>query len=237
MVDLPLVFLGGLLGATHCIGMCGGFALALGAGTTRWQANLVRQLLYTLGRVATYALLGAIAAFVGTRLTRSFSSLHLAQAVLATVAGAALIGYGLHNLGWLPSRAQGQSSVACLAGKLFLPLFQVQHWSKSFAAGVMTGFLPCGLVYTFLVLAASSGNLAVGALRMAVFGAGTAPLMIAAGCASGLVSATLRRRVMTFAAWCVIVTGMISLSRGYYAYSASAAPPEAARQSCPFCQP
>lgn len=237
MLELPLVFLGGLLGGAHCLGMCGGFAISIGAGARSWPANLARQLCYTLGRVSTYALLGAIAAFLGSRVSRSFDSLHLAQAILAAIAGGALIAYGLHSLGWLPRRIEGRSAVGCLAGKLFRPLLQTHRWTHSFAAGVLTGFLPCGLVYAFLALAASSGNLAVGALRMAAFGAGTAPLMIAAGGVGGLMSVGFRRRAMTVAAWCVIVTGVVSLGRGYYAYSATNSPPGEAAAACPFCNP
>ena len=238
MVELPLVFLGGLLGSTHCVGMCGGFAVSIGVGADRWQTNVAKQICYTAGRVATYALLGALAASVGARLSYSVGSLRVAQASLAIVAGVALVGVGAYHLGLLPRRLSGRSSIGCLAGKLFGPLFHTPHWSSHFAAGVLTGFLPCGLVYAFLALAASSGGIAAGAAQMAAFGMGTAPLMIATGCASRMVSLGARRRALTVAAWCLVFTGVWSLGRGYYAYSAATgAASFSSTAACPWCAP
>src|SRR5690606_2384539 len=51
MIEWSLIFLGGLLGSAHCIGMCGGFAIAIGAGATRWSSNALRQVIYSLGRI------------------------------------------------------------------------------------------------------------------------------------------------------------------------------------------
>ena len=58
MIELPLVLMSGLLGSAHCLGMCGGFALAIGGGATNVRSNLARQLVYTAGRVFTYMVFG-----------------------------------------------------------------------------------------------------------------------------------------------------------------------------------
>jgi uncharacterized protein len=73
MIELPLVFFGGLLGSYHCIGMCGAFAISIGMGSSSPLRNLLRQAVYTLGRIFTYAFGGVAVAFVGLRLTRSLS--------------------------------------------------------------------------------------------------------------------------------------------------------------------
>ncbi len=57
MIELPLVLLGGLLGSSHCIGMCGGFAISIGLGNRRLSSHVLRQLVYSSGRVFTYAFL------------------------------------------------------------------------------------------------------------------------------------------------------------------------------------
>lgn len=62
-MELSLIFLSGLLGSAHCIGMCGGFALSIGVGSKSWKNNLARQTVYTLGRAFTYAFLGALVGF------------------------------------------------------------------------------------------------------------------------------------------------------------------------------
>ena len=59
MNELPLILLGGVLGSSHCVGMCGGFALSIGATAPNVMQNLTRQLIYSAGRVFTYGFLGA----------------------------------------------------------------------------------------------------------------------------------------------------------------------------------
>ncbi len=78
----------------------------------------------------------------------------------------------------------------------------------------MTGLLPCGLVYGFLALACSTASLPRGAATMAAFGLGTVPLMVLTGTGASLVSMVTRRRLLRFAAWCVVLTGIVSLARG-----------------------
>ena len=75
MIELPLVFLGGLLGSAHCVGMCGGFALSIGVGAKSFTANLQRQLVYTLGRVLTYSFFGVAAGYAGFWLSRRAGTL------------------------------------------------------------------------------------------------------------------------------------------------------------------
>ena len=106
MWELGFVFVSGALGSAHCIGMCGPFAIAIGAGSDNWKHNGVRQMTYTLGRVCTYAFLGALAGYGGWSLAERTPWLQRAPAVLAIVAGVFLIVQGLFTLGWLrwPSR-------------------------------------------------------------------------------------------------------------------------------------
>ena len=65
MIELPLVFLGGLLGSAHCVGMCGGFAVSIGIGSRGLASNLRRQLVYTAGRIFTYSFFGIVAGYAG----------------------------------------------------------------------------------------------------------------------------------------------------------------------------
>ena len=65
MIELPFVFLAGLLGSSHCVGMCGGFALTIGSAARLVRENLWRQTIYSAGRVFTYTWLGICAAYGG----------------------------------------------------------------------------------------------------------------------------------------------------------------------------
>lgn len=226
MMELALIAVGGLLGSSHCIGMCGALAVAVGAGSDRPVSNLIRQLAYTLGRVFTYASLGAIAGYGGWRLTHSLGAIEQTQAALALLAGTFLVVQGLISAGVirLGSIATGKF---CPAQGVFRPLLTGRRLSCAFLAGVLTGFLPCGLVYGYLALAAATGHWLVGMLAMAAFGAGTMPAMVAVGAGGSLLGLEARMRVFRVAAWCVVATGMIAILRGLGV--------EAAGPICPFC--
>lgn len=232
MSELALIFVGGLLGSSHCLGMCGSFALSIGAGAAGMRVNLFRQAAYSGGRIFTYAVLGAMAGFGGMRLAQTASPLVNVQALLAILAGALLILQGLLAGGVLSPRGGLARQGACLAGSMFAAFLARPGLGTAFVAGMLTGLLPCGLVYAFLALAASAGGMAAGLLLMAAFGAGTVPLMVIAGCGGSLLSLAARRHMQRAAAWCVVLTGAISVARGMGFLSFSAA---VASQGCPFC--
>lgn len=213
MTELLLTFVGGALGSSHCLGMCGGFALSIGARATGWRNNLLRQLVYSVGRVFTYSAAGAAAGFGALRLGEKLPSTVPTQAILALVSGAFLLYEGLRASGLLPRRSH-LPAASCLGPRFFGPLLQGSRWGEVFLAGVFTGFLPCGLVYAFLALAATTRNVFDGAALMAAFGAGTIPLMVIAGIGGAALGVAARRHCFRIAGWCVALTGAVSISRG-----------------------
>lgn len=233
MLELPLVFIGGMLGSAHCVGMCGGFALLLGAGTRDMRANLGRQLLYSAGRISTYAIIGGAVGYGGVRLAGLASPLVNVQAILSLVAGLLLVFQGLHSAGYLRlQRVTGASPGCPFTGSLG-SLLRSRGWAAAFLAGVFTGLLPCGLVYAYLALATSAGGLWQGWLTMSCFGLGTVPLMVLAGSGGSLLSIASRRRVLRVAAICVIASGLISIARGATAVHR---PSTNVTGSCPLCR-
>jgi sulfite exporter TauE/SafE len=235
--ELSLVFAGGLLGSAHCVGMCGGFALSIGAASDRWLANLSRQLVYSLGRIATYTSAGAIAAFAGLRVSHAVSSFVPVQAILALIAGVLLVVQGLSAAGVWRRTVPGTQH-PCLLPPLLSTFLRAGGWSGTFLSGVFTGFLPCGLVYAFLALASATQNMIAGWLTMLAFGLGTVPIMVMTGLGGSLLTLAARRRTLRVAGWCVVLAGMLSLVRGV-GFLKSAAAAEATRAAtdiaCPFC--
>ena len=106
MIEWPLILGSGMLGAAHCLGMCGPFALAVGAAAPSWRANLWRQAWYSAGRVFTYAVLGSAAAFGGRWLAGQFAVWANIPAILALVAGCFLVIQGLLAAGVLPKKGR-----------------------------------------------------------------------------------------------------------------------------------
>jgi sulfite exporter TauE/SafE len=236
MMEWPLIFVSGLLGSSHCVGMCGGFAIMLGMRSeSRWR-NLTTQGIYTLGRIFTYSALGAIAGYGGTRLADRWGEWVNVPALLCVVAGAFLIVQGLLAAGVrMPfGRKKAIRSSPCLLASGFRTMLNSRGCRGVFIAGLLTGLLPCGLLYAFLSLAASTGDVVQGMSLMIAFGLGTAPLMIATGWGGSQMSLVVRKRLLTVAAWCVVATGCLTLYRGsnFINWGNSDA-----ASTCPFCDP
>ncbi len=183
MTHYLLVFLAGLAGSLHCIGMCGGFACALGADGRGRAATLGRHLLYNLGRVTTYCFLGAVLGHLGLLLVGHAGEAtvaSLAQRALALVAGLLMVWAGLQFFGrfrrWSRPGTGGELLAQALRALLRSP-----GPGAPLALGVANGFLPCPLVYAFAAQAAASGGALPGLLTMAAFGVGTFPALLLMG--------------------------------------------------------
>jgi sulfite exporter TauE/SafE len=213
MLEALLIFAGGVCGSGHCIGMCGGFVLTLGSTARAARANLLRQLIYATGRVSVYVLAGAVAGFTSWRLGRELPALVQVQAILALIAGVLLIAEGLFALAIVP-RPFARRHAGCPGAGMLATLLRGKEPSAVFVAGLVNGMLPCGLVYAYLALAASTGDLLCGAGTMLLFGAGTLPAMVLTGMAGSLISLPWRRRLFQVAACCMLLTGALAMGRG-----------------------
>jgi uncharacterized protein len=233
VIEWVMIFAGGLLGSSHCVGMCGGFALALGSHGRGLVRNLVRQIAYSLGRVFTYAVGGAAAGYVGWRLAGELRLVMNVQAVLSIGAGMLLIVQGLAAAGLLHRLPGFRGRASCLGVGLFASLLRDTRLRSVFLGGVVNGLLPCGLVYAYLALAASSGGLLPGGLTMALFGLGTLPVLVMVGCGGQVLSVAARRHVFHIASWCVVLTGVLSVARGVGAFRMMGVDDGA---ECPLCQ-
>ena len=198
-MEYLLIFCGGLLGSAHCVGMCGAFALTLAAGERGWARLARRQLVYSLGRVSTYVLAGATLGYAGLRLGLELHTLGNLQGLLAVVAGLMLLAEGAFSAGLV--RRPLANAKSCSAATTFASLLRSSDWRAVFVAGLANGLLPCGLVYAYLALACSTGDMLRGALVMASFGLGTVPALLATSLGGSFLTLGLRRRVLHVAAW------------------------------------
>ena len=224
--------LAGLAGSGHCLGMCGGISAAL-AGGGRGPAWL-SALLLSIGRIASYAVAGAVAGAGGALLGRGLDLLQLGQ-TLRLGFGLLLLAVGLT----LALRWRGLLRIEALGGRLWARLSPALRGllpprgpAQALLAGALWGWLPCGLVYSMLTLALASGDAGSGALVMMGFGLGTLPAVVGAGSAAAGALRPLRlmrggtgRRtagllLAVFGAWTVLG----ALPRGDHAAHHQAAP-------------
>src|SRR5258705_556244 len=158
-----VIFAAGFAGSFHCIGMCGGFACALGRDPHGQGATLQRHLLYNLGRLSTYCFLGALAGALGQVICTSqggmtllSSPLDTGQRILAIVAGLLMVAMALQFFGLLPGWHRVSTGFARSA--LVMPLrslLTAQGYGAPLAFGVFNGFLPFPLVFAFAAQASS----------------------------------------------------------------------------------
>ncbi|MGM0525437.1 MAG: sulfite exporter TauE/SafE family protein [Pseudomonadota bacterium] len=177
--DVLTAFIMGLAGAGHCLAMCGGIASAIGV-----QNRLSNIVLYNLGRMLSYIILGAI---VGGAIALIAPDSPHTTKVLRWLAVVFLLALGLYFTGWWPvlTKLEQAAKPVWQQIKRLAPNQQQNSTVASRAAvllaGAVWGWLPCGLVYSALSYAAISGSAAGGGLIMAAFAIGTFPAMIGAG--------------------------------------------------------
>ena len=200
----------GLLGGGHCLGMCGGLmgALTLAIPPEQRGRRLRLLLAYNLGRILSYASAGLLLGLAGWAVASSPAAL-----ALRVVAALLLIAMGLYLAGWW----SGLTRIEALGRGLWRHiqplasrLLPVSSLPRALLLGALWGWLPCGLVYSTLLWAASQGNAGYSAALMLAFGLGTWPVLLATGLAAERVNALLRRRsvrvaggllVMLFGIW------------------------------------
>ncbi len=210
---LAAAFAAGLLGSAHCLGMCGGISglFAAGATVAAIKTQLPLAIAYNAGRVLSYAFLGVIVAVVGSVAVGSLPDL-VGPVRLASGALIVLVGLQLaFNWRFL---APIEKAGAVIWNRL-VPhakrLIPANTISKAAGLGLIWGWLPCGLVYSALLLAATTADPLDGSLTMLAFGLGTMPAMIATGLSASKLSGLLSRNRMG-AGLLIVVLGVATLA-------------------------
>ena len=215
---LATAFLVGLLGGVHCVGMCGGVVATLTMGLAPAQReSLLRmlpfQLAYNIGRMGGYVLGGALVGGLGGLLMRS-DGVQVVQRGLYLLAALFMIALGLYLGGWW----RGLVVVEQVGGGLWRRLeplgrrlLPIRSPWRAFGVGLVWAWLPCGLVYSVLIMCLGAGTMAKGALLMVAFGLGTLPNLLGIGLLAG---AAARYRDL---AWARRTAGLIVLGFGLYA--------------------
>jgi hypothetical protein len=210
---LATVLVASLAGSLHCVGMCGPFvAFYAGGDASRGARRLLSHATYSAGRLAAYATLGLAAGAIGAALDLA-GSLAGFQRVAAVGAGAVMIVWGglallrLRGVRVLPIRA---GSGAWLQ-RAFRVVADRPPLLRAAAVGMLSGLLPCGWLWAFLVAAAGTGSALRGAAVMGAFWLGTVPALVAVGLGAQLVAAPLRRHVPAVTAVLLVALGIFAI--------------------------
>lgn len=206
----------GLAGSVHCAGMCGGFALAVAAApAARRRRILARELVFVTGKAVTYAMMGAGVALAGAR-AASWGGLQDLRAVAAWLAGGALVLAGLALSGLhlpRPPLPAGASRAVGELARTWRGVLGAEGYVGPLGAGLLLGFLPCGLSWSALLLAATMPAPTAGA-GLFLFGLGTAPVLVGAGLGWRALEARHRRVAARALGPLLVVLGLYTGLRG-----------------------
>lgn len=217
MATLTTVLFVSLFGSIHCAGMCGPL-VAFAVGATEEQGVAPRLLLhigYHGGRLVTYAVIGAVCGALGAALDLGGSLVGLNR-LAAVLAGAMMVVVGLLAVGKysgmkmprfaLPRGLQKAIALGQRAAVGFRPA------SRALVIGLLTGFLPCGWLYAFAIVAAGTGSILMGAAVMAAFWIGTVPVLASLGVGVQALTGTLGRRLPMATALVIVGLGLYTIA-------------------------
>lgn len=190
-----VAFIMGLVSSLHCIGMCGSIIGTLTLSLSpeiRHKKTLLLPFVfnYNLGRIVSYAMAGALAGLIQSLATLQLGEIH-GHRLLQILSAIIMAGAGLYIAGWFPRFAYIEKA-GMHFWKTIEPfgrkLIPVKTRTHAFLFGMVWGWLPCGLVYAALALAATAGDVSKSSLTMLAFGLGTLPAVMGVGIMTGILT-------------------------------------------------
>jgi len=202
-----LAFMIGLLGSLHCIGMCGPLAFSVPTLRQGWWNLIFDKLIYQLGRIISYCLLGVAIGLLGQQIW--LSGLQHGFSIFS----------GFLIIAAACSRLLKNSSFSKSPSFLLKPFHQMlsyalRHKANHLIIGMVNGFLPCGFVYLALVGALNTGSVERAVSYMFWFGSGTVPLMLIATLSVNFIGRGFRRRINKFIPFMMLCLGLWFILRG-----------------------
>ncbi|MFN4007611.1 MAG: sulfite exporter TauE/SafE family protein [Chitinophagaceae bacterium] len=200
----------GSFSSLHCIGMCGPIALSLpNMHLPVWQQR-ASAVLYNLGRVITYSLIGALLGVLG----RQFQMGQIQQ-IISIVMGALVLSYAIHHYftrkSWQP---RFLDAIHQQVQKIMIHLLQSPTLSSFLLLGMANALLPCGMVYVALASALSFMDIEVSIAFMAAFGIGTLPLMLLVSMLGNTLRMPIRANLRKATPYMITIVGMLLILRG-----------------------
>jgi sulfite exporter TauE/SafE len=229
-LQLLPVFVVGLAGSVHCVGMCGGIvgALTASAAPARRVVAIVpvadsalpRVLAYNAGRIASYMTAGALAGGLAGG-AQDMLALAGVQQAFYWLANLMLVALGLYLMdAWrgLAVLEQGGRVLWRRAQPVLAPtmkaLMPARRPRQAFVLGLLWGWLPCGMVYSVLLTAMLSGSAGNGAAVMLAFGLGTLPMLTGLGLLGAHLQSALQKKPVRVACGLLVLAfGMLGLAR------------------------
>lgn len=213
---LVSVFVASLLGSAHCAGMCGPLVVCSGAPRDSTKAARLRTTIaYQLGRLVIYCVIGALAGLAGSGISHGGTLFGLQRASV-WLAGGMLVGVGLMELGrvsgvWTPRLYMPNRIVMALAAA-HRHSMRFSRTTRAATIGLLSGLMPCGWLYAFALSATATARIDLAILVMAVFWAGSVPMLVLIAWGSSAFFTKLMHRVPYATGVALIAAGLLTLN-------------------------
>lgn len=194
---LAMLFITGILTSIHCVTMCGAINLVASTSVTR---NFKKPLLYNLGRLTSYTVIGGIVGLIGS----VFKVNTYIQGIVIVIASIFMLMMSLNMMGIL------NFSLKFKRPKVFNKL----KLKGAFIIGLLNGLMPCGPLQAMQVYALSTGSFVYGALSMFLFCLGTIPLMLFVGMISSFLNNKNRKILNKISTVLILMLSIIMFNRG-----------------------
>jgi sulfite exporter TauE/SafE len=196
------------VGSIHCVAMCGPLVgLHGGAKSLRLAA------MHSLGRLTTYALLGAAAGSLGGALNLA-GKLGNVQRIATLLAGAFVLGWGVYLL--VRRKSVAPKTGSSTFGNALVRIRSKPPRLRAWLMGTLTGLLPCGWLWAFVVTAGGTGSTFLGASVMVAFWLGTVPAMVGLLAFAGPLFARVRAKMPAITAVALIAVGVGTLAMRWH---------------------
>lgn len=194
-VTYGMLFIIGVFSSIHCISMCGAINLTASLG---YKRDMKRPLLYNLGRLISYTLLGGIAGMIGSVLSIN----KVSEGIIIIISSIVMFFVALNMMGFVKLKS--------------FHIFKFKRANKNpFIIGLCNGLMPCGPLQAMQVYAIETGSFISGAFAMFLFCLGTIPLMLFAGIAVNFVRGKGRASVNKVACSLIVILSFVMLNRGF----------------------
>lgn len=198
------MFMLGLGGSLHCLGMCGPLVMAVPFPKSR--QNLLSKTLYFLGKALAYGILGAVISLFGLKALWGDSQRYISILAGIIVILLAIFPILQPKIGKFPFRNSFQN--------IFKAIKENPKWHHFLRLGFINGLLPCGMVYMALAAAMTGGGLVEGFIAMLFFGIGTTPLLWILASVKSKITTALRQQLKPVTIGLSLLVGILLLLRG-----------------------
>lgn len=202
-----VLFVVGLFTSLHCISMCGGINLSQCLPKKDGDSRVKPSILYNLGRVISYTVLGGIVGGLGSVVSFSNST----KGLIAILAGLFMVIMGLNMLNIFPFLRKITPRMPMFIRKI---VNSEKQGKGPFVVGLLNGFIPCGPLQAMQLYALGTGSVVLGALSMFFFSLGTVPLMFGLGALGSLLGSKFTHKMIKVSGILVIILGIIMAGRG-----------------------